>query len=187
MNTDAVVAVSDKACDALSMVFNTDTGQKFLTEDRRIDQSIISTLGHFGLSSICNVLAAIKVAKELSLGPQDALMTVATDGAEMYQSEREALANGRYQKGFGTSEAGLSTERYLTNTEGSEIEILNDSGRKRIFNLGYFTWVEQQGVSVDDFEIRRDLRFWHDIQAIAPIWDTMIQEFNARTGVLASS
>ncbi len=31
--------------------------------------------------------------------------------------------------------------------------------RKRIFNLGYYTWVEQQGVSVEDFDRRKKSGF----------------------------
>ena len=55
--------------------------------------------------------------------------------------------------------------------------------RTRIFNLGYYTWVEQQGVSVPEFNVRRDQRFWKGLHDILPAWDAMIDEFNARTGV----
>ena len=56
--------------------------------------------------------------------------------------------------------------------------------RERIFNLGYFTWVEQQGVSVDDFCARKEPSFWTTMREIVPVWDVMIDELNARTGVL---
>ena len=39
---------------------------------------------------------------------------------------------------------------------------LTHADRTRIFNLGYYTWVEQQGVSLDDFDRRRDQRFWRE-------------------------
>ena len=41
--------------------------------------------------------------------------------------------------------------------------------RKRIFNLGYFTWVEQQDVSIEDFERRREERFWRDLVETIPV------------------
>ena len=57
------------------------------------------------------------------------------------------------------------------------------SERRRIFNLGYYTWVEQQGVSVEDFDRRKDQSFWRDVAASAPAWDRLIQDFNAEAGV----
>jgi len=56
--------------------------------------------------------------------------------------------------------------------------------RKRIFNLGYYTWVEQQGISIEDFLARKEPSFWTEMRGIVPAWDAMIDEFNARTGVL---
>jgi hypothetical protein len=55
--------------------------------------------------------------------------------------------------------------------------------RRRVFNLGYYTWVEQQGVSLEDFEKRSDQRFWEGLQNTLPVWDAMIEEFNGHTGV----
>ena len=40
----------------------------------------------FGVSGICNVLAAIKAARHYGLGPRQALVTVATDGFDRYPS-----------------------------------------------------------------------------------------------------
>ena len=56
---------------------------------------------------------------------------------------------------------------------------LTDQARRRIFNLGYYTWVEQQGVSVEDFERRRSQSFWDGIADSLPQWDALIEDFNA--------
>jgi cysteine synthase A len=56
---------------------------------------------------------------------------------------------------------------------------LRHMDRKRIFNLGYYTWVEQQGVSVEDFDRRKSQDFWRSLVATIPAWDRLIQEFNA--------
>ena len=56
--------------------------------------------------------------------------------------------------------------------------------RRRIFNLGYYTWVEQQGVSIADFEVRRSQAFWTETRDQVHVWDELIDEFNARTGAL---
>src|SRR3954466_10667583 len=65
MNTDLVVAVSDRATDQLQVMFNSDDGLGYLADRRLVPQSVLATLAHFGLSSICNVLAAISTAKLL--------------------------------------------------------------------------------------------------------------------------
>lgn len=182
-NTDVVVAVSDRSCDELGVVFNTDAGREVLADAHGVDPGIIGQLGHLGLSSICNVLASIKTARTLNLGPEDAIITVATDGAEMYGSERESMAAGRYANGFGPDEATEAIAEHLAGADTHNVEVLDDFGRDRIFNLGYFTWVEQQGVVFEDFEARRQQSFWKQVQGLAPAWDSMIDEFNAQTGV----
>lgn len=185
MNTDVVVGISDRSCDELGMVFSTNEGRDRLSE-AGVTDAVLETLGHFGLSGICNVLACIKVAKELDLGPDDAMITVATDGAELYGSERESLLSGRFRAGFGETEAEEAIAVHLRSADTSHVEILNSTGRNRIFNLAYYTWVEQRGVEFADFEIRRDQNFWHHVQTMAPAWDAMIDEFNGQTGVLNS-
>ena len=54
--------------------------------------------------------------------------------------------------------------------------------RKRVFNLGYYTWVEQQGVSVEDFDRRKNQDFWRSMVDSIPAWDRLIQDFNAEVG-----
>mgnify|MGYP000046820024 CR=1 FL=1 len=54
--------------------------------------------------------------------------------------------------------------------------------RDRIFNLGYFTWVEQQGVSLEDFERRRSQEFWRGLRGHVDEWDAGIADFNRAAG-----
>jgi len=87
LNTDYVVGVTDKASDALNLVFNTTVGRDYLVKRTGISQEIVTGLADLGLSSIANVLGAIKVAKYMGLWTNDVVLTVATDGAEMYGTE----------------------------------------------------------------------------------------------------
>ena len=59
---------------------------------------------------------------------------------------------------------------------------LTRSERTRIFNLGYYTWVEQQGVSLETFQKRRSQKFWKELREAASAWDVLIAEFNAVAG-----
>jgi len=184
-NTDVVVGVSDRACDELGVAFGTDEGRARLSA-AGVDDAVLDALDHFGLSSICNVIAAIKVSRELDLGPDDALITLATDGSEMYGSERESMMAGRYATGFSGVDADAAVTTHLLGADAEHVEVLTELGRNRIFNLAYYTWVEQHGTEFADFEVRRSQDFWRHIQTFAPGWDVMIEEFNGRTGVLAN-
>ena len=184
MGTDAAVAVSDAATDGLFMAFGHEAGRRLLA-DSGVPGDVLASLHHFGLSSICNVLAAIKYARTAGLGSDDVVITVATDGAALYESERPRLTGARFGGSFDADDALAQIDRHLTGADTSHVLLLDDVGRSRVFNLGYFTWVEQQGVSLEDFEARREASFWDRLHAMAPEWDAMIDEFNARSGAAA--
>ncbi|MGE0880759.1 MAG: pyridoxal-phosphate dependent enzyme [Acidimicrobiia bacterium] len=183
-NTDIVVGVSDVATDHLGLAFSSPEGIERLRL-LGVGDDVIAALPHFGLSSICNILAAIKVAKLRGLGPDDIVTTVATDGAALYGSERERLAARAYRGGFGSADAAAVIGQHLCGADTSDMLELDTIGRNRIFNLGYFTWVEQQGVDLPTFDARRDQSFWRGLRDFVPVWDSLIDEFNGRTGVLA--
>ena len=178
MNTDNATAISDHTTDSLNLLFNSETGKKYLREVKGISEETIKDLSLLGLSSICNVIAAIKTAKYYSMTENDAIVTVATDSAAMYATEmpkaKEKLFNGDYSEldaaeTFGEHLNAISTDNYMEMTKVD---------KERVFNLGYYTWVEQQGVEFSDFMARKDQKFWKDLKKYIPIWDAMIKEFN---------
>jgi hypothetical protein len=78
--------------------------------------------------------------------------------------------------------AGEVFGRHLEAIVDDHVLELTHVERSRIFNLGYYTWVEQQGVSLDDFDRRRDQRFWQGLVDTIPDWDRLINEFNDEVG-----
>jgi hypothetical protein len=185
MGTDVVTAVSDRSTDALGVLFNTPVGGAELVR-RGVPDDVVRRLPHLGLSSICNLVASIKVAKRFRLGVDDLVVTVATDGAALYGSEREKTIARSWPDGFDDRAAAAVFAEHLLAVSDDHLLECSALDRDRIFNLGYFTWVEQQGVSVDDFEARRQPGFWTALEALVPRWDALIDDFNHRTGVLAS-
>jgi cysteine synthase len=183
MNTDVVAAVSDRATDRLGVLFGTDEGRTHLARRRGVADEVIAQLPSLGLSSICNILGAIKTAKLLDLGPDDVVATVATDGAAMYHSERELAIEKYFGGSFDEVAAGEVFGEHLLGAATDHIRELTHEDRVRIFNLGYFTWVEQQGVAIEEFVARRSQDFWAETRARVAEWDEAIDEFNARTGV----
>ena len=180
MNTDVVVGVSDRATDELDVVFNTPAGQKYLADRHGAGPDLIEALTHFGFSSICNVIAAIKTAKLLGLGADDAIVTVATDGSALYPSEREKTLARRFADGFTEVDAAEIVGTHLSSIDTGNMIECTERDRNRIFNLGYYTWVEQQGTPLEVFEARRSQDFWRGLRRYAPVWDELIVEFNAR-------
>jgi cysteine synthase A len=187
MNTDIVVAVSDRSTDQLGVVFNSVEGRDYLTRERCVDPHVVQQLSSLGLSSICNVVAAIKIAKRLGLGRDDAIVTVATDGADMYATEREKAVGKHFGGRFDRTRAAEAFAEHALGAAGDHLLELTDADRRRIFNLGYFTWVEQQGVTTAEFTVRREQRFWQALRSRLTLWDQMIVELNREVGVAATS
>jgi cysteine synthase len=186
MNTDVALAVSDRATDRLGVLFSSAVGRRYLADRRGVSTAVLAGLPSLGLSSICNVLGAIKTAKHYGMGPEDVIVTVATDGADLYESEH-ALALARYfPDGFDEVAAGEVFGEHLLGAAADDLLELTSVDRHRIFNLGYYTWVEQQNISLEDFESRRSQSFWSGIHELVRDWDALIDEFNARTGVLGA-
>ena len=180
-NTDLVIGVSDQATDGLNAVFNTGEGCRYLAARAGV---LVRRLRYLGLSSIANVLGAIKMAKHYGLGSNDVILSVATDGHELYESELKRYLQQRHNLGSMTERlAAELVGQHLLGAGTEHVLEMAERERARIFNLGYFTWVEQQGVTLADFERRRSQKFWTDLHALVPVWDEMIAAFNRDSGM----
>ena len=122
----------------------------------------------------------ISTAKSLGLGADDAIVTVATDGAALYPSEYDKISSRDFGGGFTNLDAAQVWGEHLANVTTAHTLELTERERNRIFNLGYYTWVEQQGTPFELFEERRHQSFWEGLRRFVPVWDDMIREFNAR-------
>jgi len=188
MNTDLVIGVTDQATDALNAVFNTRAGRDYLARRLELSPTQLGGLKLFGLSSIANILGAIKFAKHLQLGPDSLVMTIATDAAEMYASEVRRYLKQRHNAGELNGEVAAElVGRHLIAADTEHVLELDAREKARIFNLGYFTWVEQQGVALADFDRRRSQAFWTGLHDLVPAWDELITAFNTDSGMRKAS
>ncbi len=179
-NTDLAVAISDRATNELDVLAQSPAGKRLLVE-RGVAPELADALVDFGYSSWCNTLAAIKAAQVWGLGSDDVIVTVATDGSEMYNSDRERIMSESFRSGFNDTEAAAVFDRHLGTPDTTHTMEMDDVARRRVFNLGYFTWVEQQGIELADFEMRRSQEFWSGLRPLIAKWDEMIVEFNQAT------
>jgi cysteine synthase len=188
MNTDLVIGVSDQATDGLNAVFNTQAGRDYLVRRLGVPPELTRSLDYFGLSSIANMLGAIKMAKHCRLGPTDMIITVATDGHALYASELARYLRRRHTRGELKPEmAAEIVGQHLMGAGTDDVLEASERERQRIFNLGYFTWVEQQGIALDRFDSRRSRAFWRGLHDLVPQWDEMIAAFNRDSGVAAAA
>ena len=183
MNGDLVVGVSDQSSDALNLLFNSDVGRSYLSSCKGLTPPLVDSLSSLGLSGIANVLAAIKTARRLELDERDVIITVATDSARLYVSERDRWKATRFPKGFDETSAAEVFGEHLLSPDGDHVLEMTHRDRRRIFNLGYFTWVEQQGVHLEDFEQRSRQQYWRGLRDFIPAWDQLIERFNRETGL----
>jgi cysteine synthase len=179
-NTDFLAGVDDSECLRLLRLFNEAEGARFLAR-RGVSEEVVGALPLIGISGICNLVAAIKTARYFELGPRDFVFLPLTDSSELYRSR---LAEMRGRSGeLGAEEAGRIFARYLEGAAVDHVEELGYRGRKRLHNLKYFTWVEQQGKSADDLRRLWEPDTWTEIFASASAWDRAIEEFNGETGL----
>jgi cysteine synthase A len=182
-NTDMVIAIDDDACMNLMRLFNEPAGWNYLRKQGAGD-GIVSKLPLLGISSIGNLLCAIKFAKYYELTKRDIVMTVWTDSMDLYET-RLAEMNQRHGT-YSEMEAAKDYHRYLMGESTDHILELTYYDKRRIHNLKYFTWIEQQGKDLSELDAQwRDFpEYWEGIQRQAAEIDGLIERFNERTGLL---
>ncbi len=181
-NTDMVVDLDDEIAMRLMRLFNEPVGHDLLIE-QGIDPVLVEKLHLCGISSIANIIGAIKMARYYEMNGKDVIFTVATDSMEMYQSR---LIETRELHGeYSSFNAAVDFEGRLQGLNTDNMLELSYYDRKRMHNLKYFTWVEQQGKTVEELNAQwYEDDYWKRQYALVDQWDARIDEFNERTGLL---
>lgn len=181
-NTDMVVAVDDDITMHLIRLFNEPAGHAYLLE-QGVPEALIRQLQFIGISGVANMVTAIKFAKYYELTSQDVVMTVFTDSMEMYQSRLKELEAefGPYTR----EDAIKDYHRYLMALSTDHVLELNYIEKKRIHNLKYYTWVEQQGKNPRELDAQwYDPEYWERVHCQVEVIDDLIRDFNEQTGLL---
>ena len=183
-HTDMAVAIDDNDSMALLRLFNEPAGKLYLMDEIGMSKEDVEALSLMGISGISNMLCAIKFAKYYELTDRDVVATVLTDSVEMYISR---LLELREEKGEYTStNAAVDYAVSLRGVKTDNLLELTYTERKRIHNLKYYTWVEQQGRSADELN---DQWYRHDktfeaVQKQTEQVDELIDSFNEMAGLL---
>ena len=182
-NTDMVMALDDDVIVNLARLFNEPTGRTYLAK-KGVPDSFVEKLDLLGFSGIANLSMGIKFAKYYELGAHDVILTVLTDSMELYQSRLIEMheEHGEYTE----YDAAADHARYLLGLTTDNLLELRRTDQRRIHNLKYFTWVEQQGKTYEEIMDQWYLsEYWTNIQRLIPEIDDLIKTFNERVGLIS--
>jgi cysteine synthase len=179
-NTDLVIDVDDNDCLELIRLFNEEKGKEYLIR-KGVDAEIVSSLDLLGISGVANVLASIKMAKYFELTENDVVATILTDSMQLYGSRIEEMRekHGPYSE----ADAVRAYHYSCLGADTTNMLELTYNERKRIHNLKYFTWIEQQKKDLRELNAQwSDPEYWISVQELTPHIDALIGEFNAEVG-----
>jgi cysteine synthase A len=179
-NTDFVAAIDDEQCLSLLRLCNEPVGRQALAA-AGVKPETLEQLPLLGISSLCNLVAAIKTARYYDLDGRDVLFMPLTDSAEMYASRLTEMASARGP--YTRENALVDHARWLLGAVPDHVRELSYHDRKTLHNFKYFTWVEQQGRTVEELRRLWDPDFWTEMFDVVDAWDRRINEFNALVGL----
>ncbi len=181
-NTDMVIATDDDACMNLIRLFNHPEGGDYL-QKQGVPENLVTKLPLLGISSIGNLLCAIKFAKYYELTHRDIVLTVWTDSMDLYQTRLKEMDEtyGPYSE----IEAAKDYHRYLLGESTDHMRELNYYDKRQIHNLKYFTWIEQQGKDLEELNAQwYDFpEYWDSIHGQVEDIDRLIEQFNEQVGL----
>lgn len=176
MNTDAVAAIDDEDCMRILRLFNEEQGKQFL-ESIGVQRAEFEKLSLLGISSVCNLLSAIKTAKYFEMNEDDVIFTIFTDSSDLYQSRLKELEEERGK--YLTTQAAKDFVGPLEHQSIEYFKELSYYDRKAIHNLKYFTWVEQQGKTSEELNAQWSPEYWKSLfEDEVKEFDRLIEEFN---------
>jgi cysteine synthase A len=183
-NTDLITAIDDNAVVNISRLFNDKKGQEYLIR-KGVPQEIVTNLGLLGFSGIANMLSAIKMAKYYEMDEHDVVLTVLTDSMQLYQSRLKEMHDefGQYSE----VDAAAHFAQYLYGQNTDNLLDLTYQDQRRVHNLKYFTWVEQQGREYSEIVDQwYDRDYWTGFQSQVDEIDDLINEFNNKVGLISN-
>ncbi len=181
-NTDMVIAVDDNDAMNVMRLFNEPSGREYLKQ-QGVSADFVDNADLLGISGIGNIIAAIKTAKYYEMENDDVVVTVLTDSMEMYESR--VIEMRRKHGEFTPVDAARIHFQALERQGIDNLLELRYEDRKRIHNLKYYTWIEQQGKELDELNAQwYDRNYWTSIQKQTGEIDALIENFNREVGLL---
>jgi hypothetical protein len=124
------------------------------------------------------------MAKYYELSEDDFVFTVFTDSMELYGSRLEEMAEVRGP--YDAVQAAVDCHAHLWGIKDDGLIELTYPERQRVHNLKYYTWVEQQGRTLEELQAQwYDYdAYWGKLRRQAGAIDRLIEDFNRESGAL---
>ncbi|HHY92674.1 MAG TPA: pyridoxal-phosphate dependent enzyme, partial [Firmicutes bacterium] len=175
LNMDALMCIDDLTCQLGLQLLTDPVGLEYLAGPVGIPEETVRELATvFGISGVCNVLGAIKAAKYWNLPSEANVVTILTDTIDRYRSVMADL-----ERRFGKLTPEQAAVRFHSIFQGVKLDYIQEGtalNRQRWFNLKYFTWVEQQGKTVEELEAQRSPNWWADERAQVQVIDAHLRK-----------
>jgi cysteine synthase len=180
-NTDMVMAIDDEIPMQMIRLFMEPEGRKYLLK-QGVSEELVEQLDLVGISGAANIASAIKMAKWYEWGEGDVVVTVLTDSMELYTSRLQELVEGHGE--FTACDAAAVYHQHILGLTTDYVEELTYPARKRVHNLKYYTWVEQQGKTYEEIMDQWHKKdYWTGVHGQVDEIDALIEEFNAKVGL----
>jgi len=179
---DVVIGIDDEDCLRVMRLFNEPAGHRYLLDIRHVPVEIVEKLSTFGISSICNILGSIQLSRYFEFDHDELVVTVSTDSMDLYKSRLQELrdSHGEYTSLQAAIDYAIVFES-KKRTSSANLQELSYLEKKRIHNLKYFTWVEQQGKTVEELNAQwNDRNYWHQKWDQVKVLDEKIVDFNLK-------
>jgi hypothetical protein len=158
------MCIDDLECKKGLQLLTEEAGWRVMTREYGIPEEQVRNMAEtFGISGVCNVLGAIKTAKFYGLGKDDVVVTILTDAIDRYHSVMDQLTAT-----YGKMDDTEAKVRLVSIFHGQKLDWIMEGTRQaraRWHNLKYYTWVEQQGKTVEELNAQRNPEFWLAEQA----------------------
>jgi cysteine synthase len=178
MNMDAIMCLDDVECKKGLQLLTSEAGREALTRRYGVaEEKALRIATIFGVSGVCNALGAIKTAKHYGFGKRDVIVTICTDAIDRYHSVMKDMADV-----YGAIDDARATAYVEAIFHGAKTDWIKDGtpdARRQWHNLKYFSWVEQQGKTVEELDAQKDPEWWVGHQRLIPEMDSRIRAARA--------
>jgi len=163
MNMDAIMCLDDIECKKGLQLLTDEVGMDTLERRFGVAHDKVEKLSTiFGISGVCNVLGAIKTARHYGFGRDDTIVTICTDAIDRYRS---VMADMTRTYGKIDEPEAVARAHIFRDQKTDWIKDGRPDMRRQWHNLKYYTWVEQQGKSVEELNAQLNQAWWQAEQA----------------------
>lgn len=178
MNMDAILCIDDIESKMGLQLLVEEAGWKMMIDRYGVPQDKVYRMAQiFGISGVCNVLGAIKTAKWYGLGKDDVVVTILTDAIDRYHSVMDQLTET-----YGPMDETEAAVRLVSIFHKQKLDWIGEGtreARNRWHNLKYYTWIEQQGKTLEELNAQRHQDYWEAHQCRVAEVDRLIRKARA--------